>query len=450
MDLQQRAIAYLKNELDDVERQQFEEELTRSEALRMEVEKGREVFDLLEAANEETNVRRCNTVIQMAIESGASDIHILPGAAAHHEAPHVTRILFRIDGHLHEKLTFPGEIHQATIDRFKTMGDGNLAERSIPQDGRIQVRFEGIDYELRACFLPTINGERLTIRLLNRQNVLLGLNRLGLQPAQKDALLRMLDRPYGFIITSGQIGTGKTTLLYSLLNAVQNPEKPRRNILTVEHPVEYRMENLSQTSVNNERGMTFPAILRSLLRSDPDVIYVSEFRSLEMLELATEAALTGCLVLGQLHVGSALLIPQRMREMGLVPFLAAQTLIGGIGQRLVRRICMECKTEYAPAPEGLQKLGMSATTDGPFLRGAGCEACYNTGFKGRIGLYEVWEVDEEARKLIAQGAPVESLREAAFGRTGGSLWDDARAKVLQGITTVEEVTWALFDYPVPG
>ncbi|MCW3094798.1 MAG: type secretion system protein GspE [Chthonomonadaceae bacterium] len=449
MDLQQRAITYLKNEMDDVERQQFEEELTHSEALRMELEKGREVFDLLEAANETANVRRCNTILQQAIQSGASDIHILPGSADHHEAPSVSRVLFRIDGQLYEKLTLPGELHRPTIDRLKTMAECNLSERTLPQDGRIMVRYEGNSYEVRACFLPTINGERVTMRVLNRHNVLIGLDHLGLQPAQQETLLRLMERPYGFMITSGQVGTGKTTLLYSLLNAAQKPEKPLRNILTVEHPVEYRMPGLSQSNVFNDAGMTFPAILRSMLRCDPDIIYASEFRSLEMLELATEAALTGSLFLGQLHVSSALLIPQRMWEMGLVPFLAGQTLTCAIGQRLVRRICKECAAEYTPSPEGLQKLGLSATQDGPFLRGKGCEACHQTGFKGRIGLYEVWEVDEKARKLIAESAPVEALWKASFGQTGGSLWDDARAKVRQGITTVEEVTWALFDYPIP-
>src|SRR5579871_3787582 len=329
------------------------------------------------------------------------------------------------------------------------MAECNIAERTLPQDGRIHIRYQGVNYELRVTILPTVSGERITARLVDRQNVFLGLDRLGLQPAQRDTLLRLIERPYGFILTSGQIGTGKTTLLYSLLNAIQNPEKPRRNILTVENPVEYRLPEISQASVNNRVGMTFPNILRSLLRNDPDVIYASEFRSLEMLELATEAALTSCLFLGQLHVSSALLIPQRMQEMGLVPFLAGQTLAGAIGQRLVRRICTECATEYTPSPEGLQKLGLSAIEDGPFRRGKGCEACHNTGFKGRIGLYEVWEVDEPARKLIAEGAPVQSLWNATFGRTGGSLWDDARLKVRQGITTVEEVTWALFDYPIP-
>ncbi len=449
MDLQHRTVTYLKNEMDDVERQQFEEELIHSDALRTELEKGREVFDLLEAANEINNVKRCNTLIQQAIQSGASDIHILPGSADHHEAPRVSRVLFRIDGQLVEKLTLPGDLHRPTVDRLKTMAECNLSERTIAQDGRIPIAYEGNKYELRVSFLPTISGERITVRVLDRQKVLIGLDGLGMQPVQQEVLLRLMDRPYGFIITSGQVGTGKTTLLYALLNAVQNPGKPLRTILTVEDPVEYRMEGLSQSSVDRKAGMTFPAILRSMLRNDPDIIYASEFRSLEMLELAAEAALTGTLYLGQLHVSSALLIPQRMWEMGLVPFLAGQTLNGAVGQRLVRRICTECAAEYAPSPEGLQKLGLSATKDGPFLRGKGCESCHQTGFKGRIGLYEVWEVDDKAKKLIAESAPVEALWPTAFGQTGGSLWDDARAKVLQGITTVEEVTWALFDYPMP-
>ena len=452
MDLQQRAITYLKNEMDEVERQQFEEELTHSEPLRTELERGREVFDLLEAANEVTNVRRCNTIIQQAIQARASDIHILPSSADRHEGERVTRILFRIDGQLVEKLTIPGEMHRPLIDRLKTMAECRLTETVRPQDGRILVSADGNRYELRVSFLLTIGGERVTVRVLDRDKVLMGLNHLGLQPVQQEVLLRLMDRPYGFILTSGQVGAGKTTLLYSLLHAARNPDKPLRNILTVEDPVEYRLEGLSQSSVDRKAELTFPTILRSMLRNDPDIIYASEFRSLEMLEIATEAALTGSLFLGQLHVAGALLIPQRMREMGLVPFLAGQTLTCAVGQRLVRRICTECAAEYTPSPEGLEKLGLPASSAGPFLKGRGCDSCHQTGFNGRIGLYEVWEIDDTSRRLIAESAPVEALWQAArsaIERTGGTLWDDARAKVLQGITTVEEVTWALFDYPIP-
>lgn len=452
MDLQKRAISYLKNELNDEERAAFEEELTRSVELREELEKGRELLELLEAASEEATVRKANELIQIAIKRRASDIHILPGQPPCSDqagnAQQESVVLLRIDGHLHEIHRFPSELHNSLVDRWKMMAECNLTERHVPQDGRISVRYEGNDYQLHNSFLPTITGERITARLVDRRNLILGLDQLGMSPAALDILNRLAERPYGFILTSGQIGAGKTTLLYSLLNSLNVTAPRRRNLMTVEYPVEYRLPGLSQTSVNTHTGLTFAAALRAIMRCDPDVVYLAQFRSQEITELATEMALTKSLVLGQVHVSSALLIPQRLRELGIVPHLIAQTLVGLVSQRLVRKICPECITEYQPKPEELQKAGLSLLEDGPFRHGAGCEACMHTGFKGRIGLFEVLEVDETLRKLIAENAPVETLWQATFGRTGGSLWDDARAKVRKGITTVEEVNWALFDYPV--
>lgn len=451
MDLQKRAISYLKNEMTEAERTAFEEEMTRSQETRDELEKGRALLDLLEAASEESNVRKVNSLIQSAIKQGASDIHILPGQPPYGDQAGASTqesvVLFRIDGHLHEVKRFPGEEHASLADRWKMMADCDLTERR-PQDGRIYVRYEGCDYQMRVNFLSTVSGERITARLMDNRKMLYGMNELGLSARQEETLRRLIERPYGFILTSGQIGTGKTTLLYSLMNALSRSEDRRRNLMTVEDPVEYRLDGLSQIQVNRKMGMTAALALRVAMRCDPDVVYLSEFRNQETTESATELALTSSLVLGALHVSSALLIPQRLREIGIVPHLVAQTLAGLVGQRLVRKICPHCVTEYQPKLEDLQKAGLSSLEDGPFRRGKGCDACMNTGFKGRMGLFEVVEVDETLRKRIAESASFETLWEATFGRSGGSLWDDGRAKVRQGITTVEEINWALFDYPL--
>jgi type II secretory ATPase GspE/PulE/Tfp pilus assembly ATPase PilB-like protein len=329
------------------------------------------------------------------------------------------------------------------------MADMNVGERRLPQDGRIPIKHNSKDYDMRVSCLPTLYGERVTVRILGRSEVLISLANLGYTTAQVEALQRLARRPTGLILNSGWTGSGKTTLLYSLLKEMQSPGIPRRNILTVEDPIEYQLEGISQTQTFKRAGLTFPAALRSILRSDPDVVLCAQMRDLETAELCVETALTGHLVLSSLHTTSAMGIIDRLRNMGVENFLIADTLAGLVGQRLVRRIDARNTEEYEPAAEELLRLGLTMA-DGPFRRGVPTEENGGTGFRGRLPLIEIVEVDSRLRQRIAEGAPAETLAAETFSpawRTGGSLRDDARAKVKAGLTTVEEVNWTLFDYP---
>jgi general secretion pathway protein E len=438
---QEQALAYLKGEMTDEEKQAFEAQLAGSADLRAELESSRELLEILSAANEEATVRHVNAVLQEAVKSRASDIHIIgerKGAA----------VYYRVDGQMQEVQRLPKELFRRAIDRLKIMAECHVTEREAPQDGRIYLRHEGKDFDFRVNFMPTVYGERFTSRIIDRGSVLLGLENLGLNEAQRTTLERLTELPKGFVLTSGSTGNGKTTLLYSLLMHINQEAAKKRNILTVEDPVEYAFNGISQTAVNKKIGLTFPAALRSFFRCDPDVILSSQMRDLESAELCIEFALTGHLVFSALHVPSGLLLPQRLREMGVVPFLVAETVNGVIGQRVVRKICPSCVEEYTPSSADLEKAGLTVA-DSPFKKGAGCEACGQRGYKGRVGLFEVLEIDDETRKLVANQAPFDVLWYATFGRNGGSLWHDGRDKVKQGLTTVEEVNRVLFDYPKP-
>ena len=437
---QEQALAYLQGEMNGAEKRAFEEALTRSAELRAELERTRALLDAMEATSEPSIARMARAVLIEAVKRNASDMHIVPYR-------NETVVHLRIDGHLHELMNLPQEIGQAVVDRWKVMADMNLVERRVPQDGRLPVRHEGRDYDLRVSVLPTLYGERVTAHITNRSEALLGLDRLGLGPARIQAVRRLIGRPSGLVLAAGRSNSGRTTLLYSMLRDIRTGE--RKNILTVEHPVEMTLEGVSQTSVDKMAGLGFASALRALLRSDPDVVYCGELPGPETAQAATELAQRRCLVLSALNVSSALGVVQRLRDMGTESFQIAETLAGAIGQRLVRKVCPACVAEYDPAPEELQRAGLSLLEDGPFRRGAGCAACNDTGFRGHVALFEVLEVDHALRRLVAEGAPLETLWRESFGRTGGSLWDDARQKVRDGLTTVEEVHWALFDYPQP-
>jgi type II secretory ATPase GspE/PulE/Tfp pilus assembly ATPase PilB-like protein len=441
--MRERALAYLKGEMCEDERREFEEELTRSEDLRAALESGRELLDLLAAAGEEAVVNQVNQMIQEAIRARASDIHIVG-------LPDEVQISFRIDGRLQEWTRFDKELQRPFVDRCKVIAVMNVGERQIPQVGRVPVRYEGVSYDVRISTMPTTLGERVTMRLLNQNNALLGLDWLGLNEGQRAAIGRILDSQRGFVLVGGFTGHGKTTLLYAMLMAINGPGRPQRSIMTIEEPTKaLPLPGASQTWVNRKAGLTFATGLRSMQSCDADVAYASELRNLETAEIALEMALKGQLVLTQLHVSSAIMTIQRLREMGLENFLLSYTLRGAVGVRLVRRVCRECQEEYMPAPDDLRKAGLSPAEDGPFRRGKGCAVCRNTGYQGRLGLFEVLEVDDVVRRGIMDRAPLDKIWSDAFGRRGGSLWDDARDKVRQGLTTVEEVVWALSDYPHP-
>jgi type II secretory ATPase GspE/PulE/Tfp pilus assembly ATPase PilB-like protein len=331
---------------------------------------------------------------------------------------------------------------------------------------------------MRVSILPTLYGERVTARILDRSHVLIGLDELGLSDAQKTTLTRLARHPSGLLVAGGRAGTGKTTTLYSLLWYLREVSgglggdappstgspttaaaasgagtvpgtAPRANIMTVEDPVELTLSGISQTAVNERAGLTYASALRGVFRSDPDVIYCAATRNVEVAELLSELATTGHLVLTALHVSSAVGVIARLRDMGVERSLIADALAGAWSQRLVRKVCFDCREEYTPDPDHLGVAGLRADNDGPFTRGRGCGKCAGLGYRGRTTLLEVFENDANLRRLIADDAPADVLWAATFGKTGGSLWDNARAKIRTGVTTVEEAARVLFDYPHP-
>ncbi len=449
MNYQEQALAYLRGEMNEGERAAFEDALFQSEELRTELESSRALLDMLEAASQESITKLVNAQIQQAIRDRASDIHILPaGESRDGQAGGSAVVSYRIDGRLQEVGRLPGEQYRALVDRWKVMAEMNVAEQKLPQDGRILCRYGQKEFDLRVSILPTVTGERITARILDRSNVFRELDTLGMDETTLGAVKRLMERPHGYVILTGAAASGKTTLAYALLRYARTISAPASNILTVEDPVEYQIPGVSQVPVNPRSGLTYAAALRSMMRSDPDILYVAECRSQEIAELSIEAAVTGHLVLSILHVGGAVQTVQRLRDIGIVNHLLASNLAGAIGMRLVRRVCPDCSAPYVPAERDLSRAGLSLLEDGPFRRGTGCDNCRQTMYRGRVGLFEVMEVNEALRTLIAEHAMPDVLWQQAFA-TGGSLWDDARNKIRQGLITVEDAAWALFDYAQP-
>lgn len=452
-DRAQTIVAFLKNEMSAEESAAFQQRIAEDEDLQTEVEKSKAVLAALAAANSTPLIRMVNAILASGIERGVSDIHIVPGRGQK------LSILFRQDGALREATTeeltggvmtepLPFHLHQPIIDRFKTMADMHLGERRLPQDGRLPVTHQNKDYNIRVTTLPSLYGERLTARILPQQDIMVGLERLGYNDAQLTTLRRLIRLRSGLILVGGWVDSGKTTLIYSLLQEMQKPGWPRRNILTVEDPIEmgFPLEGspITQTAINKRLGLTFAAALHAARRNDPDVIYCGGMRDEETTEICVETALIGHLLLASLPVASALGIVERLRNIGIPNYLIADSVAGLVGVRLARRVDKRQTEEYTPDAEELARLGLTAN-DGPFLRGVPTRENGNSGFAGRVPLIEIIEVTPALRRLIAEGADRETLAAEAF-RNGGSLRDDARAKIKAGLTTVEEVSWTLFDY----
>ncbi len=380
-------------------------------------------------------IRIAHSLIQEAVKLGASDIHVEPGAR------HV-RVRYRIDGVLHEVMQMPRHIHPPLISRYKIMSEMNIAERRVPQDGRIGINYQGKDYDLRVSCLPTLNGEKIVMRILDKGSVMIGLNRLGFFPDTLSQLERLITQPNGMFLTTGPTGAGKTTTLYSALHRINSVE---RNIMTVEDPVEYQLPGVSQVAVHRKAGLTFATALRSFMRQDPDIIMVGEIRDLETAEMAIQASLTGHLVLSTLHTNDAPSSVTRLVDMGVEPFLVSATLVGALAQRLGRRICEACKEQYEGDTEVLMALGFKSDSASVTLhRGRGCDNCRNTGYKGRIGIYELMLVNEEISDLIVRRAPVTEVRHAAMAIGMKTLKEDGLRKVQAGITTSEEIQRVVF------
>ncbi len=388
-------------------------------------------------AEEAPIVRIANTIIIQAIKDGASDIHVEPEARG-------VRVRYRIDGVLHEVMPLPKYIDKPLISRLKIMSGMDIAERRVPQDGRIPIRYENKDYDLRVSCLPTIHGEKIVMRILDKSSVLIGLNKLGFTPEVQAQVEELVSQPNGMFLSTGPTGSGKTTTQYSILHKLNSPEK---NIITIEDPVEYQLPGISQVQVHKKAGLTFATALRAFLRQDPDIIMVGEMRDIETASIAVEASLTGHLVLSTLHTNDAPSAIIRMVDMGVEPYLVSATVIGVLAQRLGRRICTKCKKPYEVRAEELRRFGFKPKNPDEVVtlwRGEGCEACHHTGYKGRIGIYELMRVNDEIAELIVRHAPLADIREAAKANGMHELREDGLEKVLQGITTPDEVMRVVF------
>ena len=389
-----------------------------------------------EAGEEAPIIRIVNTILLYAIKEGASDIHIEPQSKG-------VRVRYRIDGVLHEQMKIPQYVLNPLISRVKIMSEMNIAERRIPQDGRIKITMQGKEFDMRVNTCPSVFGEKIVMRILDKSSVMLGLDKIGIYEDMQTMLVDIAMQPNGMLIVCGPTGSGKTTTLYSLLNVVSSVEK---NVSTVEDPVEYQLPGLTQVQVNRKAGLTFATALRAFLRQDPDVIMVGEIRDLETAEIAVQASLTGHLVLSTIHTNDAPSSATRLGDMGVEPFLISASLSGALAQRLARRICSNCKEEYEPPRETLLRFGFDPLKhpDQKFYRGRGCDVCKQTGYKGRTGIYELMQINEELQELIVRRAPVTEVKEAARANGMLTLQEDGFRKCKDGHTTVEEVMRVVF------
>jgi len=376
-------------------------------------------------------VRLVNGIIARGIAERASDIHIEP-------QQNKVRVRLRVDGILQEVMTVPKDLQSSVISRIKVMGGMDVAERRIPQDGRLTLVAHPHEYDFRISTYPAVFGENIVMRILEKAAAEISLNALGLQPKVAESLTHMVQSPYGLILSCGPTGAGKTTTLYASLNLINDIG---RKIITIEDPVEYQLPGIVQANVNKKAGLTFASGLRTIVRQDPDVILVGEIRDAETASIAVEAALTGHLVLSTLHANDAAGAVARLLDMDIEPFLLASSAIGFVAQRLLRTVCPRCARPFAVSDELLAQLGLE--THAPDLssamRGTGCEQCGMTGYKGRTGVFELLKMDEEVRAAIIARSSAASIRQIAVSKGMRTLRDDAISKVQGGLTTIEEV-----------
>jgi type II secretory ATPase GspE/PulE/Tfp pilus assembly ATPase PilB-like protein len=395
-------------------------------------------------------VKLVSMVIAQAILDRASDIHIDPEGQ-------ISRVRYRIDGVLSEVRTVPREMHTPLVSRIKIMANMDISEKRVPQDGRFQARVTHTDagpvvqavfhersalrmdgnttVDIRVSTLPVIQGETVVMRILDRSHFILSLQALNFAPDVLERYRRLIARPYGMVLVTGPTGSGKTTTLYASISTI---DRKAHNIVTVEDPVEYQMMGVNQMQVNPKAGTTFASGLRSILRQDPDIIMVGEIRDRETAEIAIQAALTGHLVFATLHTNDAAGAASRLIDMGIEPFLIASSTIAVMAQRLARRVCDNCKKPYKASPELLKSLRI-ASTDVTFYHGEGCPSCKNTGYQGRVGLYELMETNEAIRSLIVAKAASSSLKTAAIKTGFRTLREEGLRKAAAGLTTLEEV-----------
>jgi general secretion pathway protein E len=389
-----------------------------------------DIDHLRDMAFEAPVVRLVNLLIESALTADASDIHIEPFEDS-------LRVRYRIDGLLYDQEAPPRRLQAALTSRIKIMAELNIAERRLPQDGRIRVTAPGgRRVDIRVSTVPTIHGESIVMRLLDRSSVFLPFDRLGFSPKTAQAFQTLIHRPHGIVLVTGPTGSGKTTTLYAALDKINRPDL---KIITVEDPVEYQLKGVNQIPVRPKIGLSFASGLRHIVRQDPDVIMVGEIRDLETAEIAIQAALTGHLVFSTLHTNDAPGAVTRLQDMGCEPYLVSSVLNGVLAQRLVRRICPACRAPDHPDPAELLALGVTDATGVELFRGKGCDDCRGTGYRGRTGIYELFRITEEARSLVVRKAPGGEIRRYAVAQGMVTLREDAWAKACAGLTTVEEI-----------
>ena len=393
-----------------------------------------EVSSLQGMAEEAPVVRLVNSILSQGVREGASDIHISPEKES-------VQVRFRVDGRLHEVSAPPKSMFLPIISRLKILSNMDIAISRIPQDGRFTVKMKNKDINIRVSTIPSIYGENMVLRLLDTSSSMYSLEMLGMNKRDRQRLESMISRPHGMILSTGPTGSGKSTSLYSILRKVNQPDI---NIITIEDPVEYRIEKIRQVQLNRKAGMTFASGLRSILRQDPDVIMVGEIRDSETANIAVQAALTGHRVLSTLHTNDSPGAITRFIDMGVEPFLVASVMIVSFAQRLVRKVCPSCKATYRPTREALKFWRLDQVQDANFQQGRGCFNCMQTGYKGRTGVYEVLIIDDMIQNLILKRKPAHEIARAA--KEAGNfttLEENAAEKVIQGITSLEEAASAI-------
>jgi len=390
-----------------------------------------ETADILEVAEEAPVIKLVNLILFQAVKERASDIHIEPFAKE-------LKVRYRIDGVLYHRFDPPKRLQSAIVSRLKVMAKLDIAEKRLPQDGRIPIKIADKEIDIRVSIIPTNFGERVVLRLLDKSNLLLGLEEIGLAPDQLCTMDELIHRPHGMILVTGPTGSGKTTTLYAALSRINSPDK---NIITIEDPVEYQLSGIGQMQVNPKIGLTFAQGLRSVLRHDPDVILVGEIRDPETAEIAIQAALTGHLVFSTLHTNDAASAATRLVDMGVEPFLVASVVRAIVAQRLIRVICPDCREGYTPEPEILGEIGLEVgqLPNGQLYYGKGCPACSFTGFRGRTGIYEILNISEPIRQLIMRKADSGTIAKQAVEEGMRTLRGDGLRKVIAGLTTIDEV-----------
>ncbi len=390
-----------------------------------------DVEQLRVEADDAPVVRLVNLILLQALEQRATDIHIEPREKT-------LSIRFRVDGALREVNSPPKRMQSAIISRIKILSDLDIAERRVPQDGRCRIRIGQKDIDIRVSTLPTVYGEKVVMRLLDKTNLFENIEKLGLEPGEQEKFTRAIERPHGMLLVTGPTGSGKTTTLYTALNYINSPDK---NIITVEDPVEYELEGINQVQVKPEIGLTFANALRSILRQDPDVIMIGEIRDLETAKIAVQSALTGHLVFSTLHTNDAVSSITRLVNMGVEPYLIVSCLNMVVAQRLIRRICPYCKAEYIPSVKILKYFEPELGRENGFkyYKGTGCEHCAGTGYRGRMAIYEILQMDSEIAELVTKGASENQLQKKALERGMVTLVSSGVEKVKQGMTTIEEV-----------